>query len=888
MKTLKTGYIFLLLLMMVVSCAKDIEESTGMVYGKVTDAETGAVLSGVNVSLSPGGISRTTGSDGSFEFLDLEPGQYQLQAKKAGYVDNSRSINVVTGQKATGDITLTPEKKEAKIELSVSTLNFGKTNTSLSFDILNKGNAKFNWNISGLSKVDWLELAPGSGTLEPGKSCAVQATLLRDHLTENKEVTIIINADKESVPLKITAEVELKTTKIEIDPSKLDFGTDESVMTFNVKNIGNSGKVSWNIEGLDVDWISSITPMKGETDQGKSSAVKVTLDRTKVKDHVKTTILINEAGGSLPLEISADEKLSRRIEADPATVILDEKEKMTLNLSSYYGSTTYVLMKKESDADWLKLSKTNGTIPEYDAANPAMKEAIELTVNREGLQAGDYSCTLIVRSDLPDLEIPVTMKVKESDKKLEVTPTHVDFGQDKNVLTFTVKNVGNTGPFDWNITGLNADCIKLSPTSGTLAMGKEATVTVSLDRTKLTGSIGTSISVNVPNESKQVTISAEVKPQREFTVQPTNLAIGKSESASFTMYSKNGSTDYNLSTKESVGWLSFSKQSGTVNDGGSETITVNVNRGGLAAGSYNCTVVIRTDLGDKEIPVSMEVEKSGGGTTTGTIISCHEDLEFELLGCKMSGTTATVEYKVKNIGSKDFKLVLYGSQAGKNSYIFDDQANQYKIDYNAAKLKLGATTNYNQVSATIPSGVPVKGSIIIPDVADEAAAFSNITLQVPNQSSLVFKDIAIEGRTSRSLPGTATTGSVVSFSDKLEFTIVDCKRNAANTVTMSYRVKNVTNQVVDLSLYGESSIKSTIYDDAGNQYTFANDKAQLQLGIYDTNLIINISIPQGVSVNGSVKVLNVEDEGTAMNINLYSPRPEQNGFVKFTDVKIRK
>lgn len=888
MKTVKTGYIFLLLLLMVVSCAKDIEESTGMVYGKVTDAETGAVLSGVNVSLSPGGISRTTGSDGSFEFLDLEPGQYQLQAKKADYVDNSRSINVVTGQKATGDITLTPEKKEAKIELSVSTLNFGKTNTSLSFDILNKGNAKFNWNISGLSKVDWLTLAPGSGTLEPGKSCAVQVTLLREHLTENKEVTIIVNADKESVPLKITAEVELKTAKIEIDPSKLDFGTDESVMTFSVKNIGNSGKVSWNIEGLDVDWISSVTPMKGETAQGKSSAVKVTLDRTKVKDHVKTTILINEAGGSLPLEISADEKLSRRIEADPATVILDEKEKMTLNLRSYYGSTSYVLIK--GDADWLKLSKANGTIPEYDAANPAMKEAIELTVDREGLQAGDYSCTLIVRSDLPDLEIPVTMKVKESDKKLEVTPTHVDFGQDKNVLTFTVKNVGNTGPFDWNITGLNADCIKLSPTSGTLAMGKEATVTVSLDRTKLTGSIGTSISVNVPNESKQVTISAEVKPQREFTVQPTNLAIGKSESASFTMYSKNGSTEYTLSTKESVSWLSFSKQNGTVNDGGSETITVNVNRGGLAAGSYNCTVVIRTDLGDKEIPVSMEVEKSGGGTTTGTIISCHDDLEFELVSCKMSGTTATVEYKVKNIGSKDFKLVLYGSQAGDKSYIFDDQANQYKIDYNAAKLSLGTSKHYDQVSATIPSNVSVKGSIIIPDVADEAAAFSNITLFVTNQSSLVFKDIAIEGRTGRSLPGTATTGSVVSCSDKLEFTIVDCKRNAANTVTMSYRVKNVTNQVVDFALYGAAAgDKSSIFDDDSNQYNFDYNKAQLQLGIYSHYQSISIKIPQGVSVNGSVKIPDVAEAATELSsVTIYSPKPELPSNLRFNNVKIRK
>lgn len=80
----------------------------------------------------------------------------------------------------------------------------------------------------------------------------------------------------------------------------------------------------------------------------------------------------------------------------------------------------------------------------------------------------------------------------------------------------------------------------------------------------------------------------------------------------------------------------------------------------------------------------------------------------------------------------------------------------------------------------------------------------------------------------------------------------------------------------------------TQYDDAGNQYTFANNKAQLQLGIYNTNQIVNLKIPQGVSVNGSVKVLNVEDEGTAMNISLYSPKPEQSSSVKFNNVKIRR
>lgn len=609
MKSLNNKCLYLLMLLLMLSCAKDEEDLTGSIYGKVTDAQSGEVLQGATVTLTPGGISRTTGSDGTYEFLDLEPGQYQVEAKKADYVTNTKSISVVTAKNAMGDITLAPVKKDAKIELSASTLNFGKNNISLSFDIFNKGTAKFNWNISGLDKVDWLEVNPASGALEAGKSCAVQVSLLREKLTENKELTIIVNADKESVSLKITAEVEKKTSKIEITPSKLDFGTDESVLTFDVKNIGNSGNVNWNITGLDVDWIASITPMKGETEQGKSSAVKITLDRTKVKDHVKTSILINADGESLPLEVSADEKLERRIEVDPATVAFGEQEKSTLTLRSYYGATSYLLIIKESDANWLKLSKTNGSIPQYDAANPAMKETVELSVSREGLQAGDYSCTLIVRSDLKDLEIPVTMKVKESDKKLEVTPKAIDFGQDTNSSTFTVKNVGNTGTLEWNVSGVNVDWMTVSPVEGALGMGKSATVTVSLDRSKVKGQVGTTIKVNAAGVSEEITVSAEEKPERRFEVNPQSLAIGVNDKASFSVSSYNGATSYQLSTKENVAWVSFSKNSGMVAASATENVEVRINRNGLAVGDYSCTIVVQTDLGNKEIPLTMTVEK---------------------------------------------------------------------------------------------------------------------------------------------------------------------------------------------------------------------------------------------------------------------------------------
>lgn len=288
------------------ACSKDEEVFTGNITGKVTDAATGEVLQGVTVTITPGGDARTTGSDGYFEFRDLEPKQYEIQARKSGYTTNNKTVTVITGYDVPGDIQLAPVVQDGKLALSVSSLNFGSQNSSLSFSVLNNGNATFNWNISGLDKVDWLSVNPTTGTLVAGKSNAVTVTLNRDRVTEYKEATILVNADDESVALKITAEAEVKTSKIALTSSVLNFGTEYSSLTFDVKNIGNAGDVNWDITGIDAAWIK-VTPTAGTTAMGKSSAVKVDIDREKLVEERNTTnILVNADGESLRVTINAE------------------------------------------------------------------------------------------------------------------------------------------------------------------------------------------------------------------------------------------------------------------------------------------------------------------------------------------------------------------------------------------------------------------------------------------------------------------------------------------------------------------------------------------------------------------------------------------------------
>ena len=67
----KSMWIFLLIVILNVSCTKDEVELTGEIYGRITNGFSGEPLSGVSVTITPGGRSTFTGRGGTLFFLLL-------------------------------------------------------------------------------------------------------------------------------------------------------------------------------------------------------------------------------------------------------------------------------------------------------------------------------------------------------------------------------------------------------------------------------------------------------------------------------------------------------------------------------------------------------------------------------------------------------------------------------------------------------------------------------------------------------------------------------------------------------------------------------------------------------------------------------------------------
>lgn len=105
----KILFMCLMALPLFFSCTKEEIDSFGTLYGVVTDMNTGDPLGNVTVTLSPGGTTKITGSDGLYEYTGLTPQQYTITVQKSGYQTNRKNVTAVVGEKVQANITMTPQ-----------------------------------------------------------------------------------------------------------------------------------------------------------------------------------------------------------------------------------------------------------------------------------------------------------------------------------------------------------------------------------------------------------------------------------------------------------------------------------------------------------------------------------------------------------------------------------------------------------------------------------------------------------------------------------------------------------------------------------------------------------------------------------------------------------
>ena len=611
------------------SCKPKEEEELepGSIYGVVTDKATGEPVKTAGVELQPLGLKTVTGSEGQFEFNELEAGDYKLFVTKTGYVELvSNTIVVKSAQTAKGDVQI--EKLPAALKVvddkgeEISELDFGNQYDDVSrmFSIFNDGTEVLNYEI--VKTASWItSLSVTEGTLQPGATKPVVVNIDRDKLAVGDNMTTInVTSNNGSKQLSIHAEklpASLLVVNNEDKPiDELDFGsnTAETSRTFYLQN---TAKPSLNYQiAKDAEWISSISSTQGTIEGNSKLSIVVLINREKlvIGENV-ATLNITSDNGSKQLTVKAN-RLA------PELVLVDDNgneikeinygsdfDNLSRSFNVYNNGTMPLDYQVSESSEWMTISNTGGTI------QGGVKVPVMITVDLNKLPVGNNSTIINVTSEYGNKQL--TVKANKLAPELVILNdagneiSEIDYASNFDNLsrTFNIKNNGVVG-VDYQITK-SVDWLTLSNESGTLKSKETKAVVMTIDINKLpVGDNTTLIHISSEYGNKQLTVKATKLAPELVILNDAGNEISEIDYASnFDNLSRsfniknNGIVSLNYQITKTVDWLTINNVEGTLQAGATKQIIITVDVDKLPIGDNSTLINISSEYGNKQLTV---------------------------------------------------------------------------------------------------------------------------------------------------------------------------------------------------------------------------------------------------------------------------------------------
>ena len=379
---------YLLVLFLAVSCTKEPEVMTGDIMGVVTESGSGTtLLSGVTVSIVSNGKSTTTGSNGQFLFAALEPKTYSLQFVKDGYVSDTRYVTVIAGEEAKCDMQLVPEKNDANIKITPTSLNFGITQTQLSITITNNGNTETEWTLD-LGGVSWLEADQISGRIASKKTQSVVFKVDREKLGKVESVIVKLYAFGNSYPISVSCAPENAKSDMYVSPLTLNFSDVALELPLTITNRGTA-ELNWTLTDLSVSYIS-VPEKQGTIVPGGNKILQVKLNREMIPDEVNTNFVISDGIKQEAVTVKA---IRAKAVMSVSPLLLDfgeNKKELSFNIANT-GNKELNWTIASLDESCLSVSPVSGRVPAqgYTQVNVTLnRTAMPQTLNT-GIRISD-------------------------------------------------------------------------------------------------------------------------------------------------------------------------------------------------------------------------------------------------------------------------------------------------------------------------------------------------------------------------------------------------------------------------------------------------------------------------------------------------------------------
>ena len=295
------------------------------------------------------------------------------------------------------------------------------------------------------------------------------------------------------------------TTGFHLNVQYIDFGSTFSQMQFKIINASTTQPMSWEImESLN--WLTA-TPSTGNLQGGQETTVNLNIDRSLIPQSISANITVRSADQSVVLPINVTVAGNNGPQLQLSETSLDFGT--SANSLAFYvmntgpANTSLNWVCSNINVGWLNLSSMSGNTAGGNSTQ------VNATIDRTQIN-GMVSTTVSVSGAGSTSTITFSASSTGSGSAiLQLSEGSLDFGESATSMTFQVKNVGSDGTtLSWSISQPNVDWLSFNPMSGTTPSGSGTLVTAIVDRTKITGPVSTTVTVNGTNNSASLNVSA--------------------------------------------------------------------------------------------------------------------------------------------------------------------------------------------------------------------------------------------------------------------------------------------------------------------------------------------------------------------------------------------
>jgi hypothetical protein len=523
------------------------------------------------------------------------------------------------------------------LELDQNVVAVTSTAGVFRFNVKNTGCGTLDWSIT--ADCDWVTLLNPSGSVAEGSSSEVAVAYTTNTSCESRTCRLTVRSPGLGTKVLVVNQQFGGIPRLTTTVATGDLGTSAGWTTFVVKNSG-CGVLNWSA-AVPCSWMRLLSPASGSLNPGVEALVSVAYDTNTDADARTCTIIVTAPGatGSPKAVTFTQRGTARAALAITPTSAQGGANAGTATTTIQNTGNAPMAWSAATSCDWATVSPASGTVAPGASASLAVNYS-----ENQGTQSRTCSVTVSAPFTTGSPKSFTLTQAPHQQGVLSVTPASRSVASGAVTAVYTLANSG-TAAMPWSAATTSGWVTGISPASGTLQPGAQATVSVSVAENPSATGRSTTLTFTAPSALGSPATASLLQAGNTnpaLTVTPATLDVGSEAGSKTFSVANTGGGTLTWSVTAECGWVrGISPSSGVLQ--ANQNVPVTVIFDANTAAKRECTLrVTATGVADSPKLVTLSQSAESGPVLT-----------LEPATLVLDAEAGAASFTVRNTGDKN-------------------------------------------------------------------------------------------------------------------------------------------------------------------------------------------------------------------------------------------